>query len=151
MAHLKVVLLEDIENLGRVGQVVNVRGGFGRNYLIPQGKALPATTANLTLMEQRRKIYEAAAAQARDEALEIAGRITGISVSIGRKVGENAQLYGSVTTSDIAAALEAQRVVVDKRRILLAEPIKKLGDYQVPVRLHPEVIAELKLSVVAAE
>lgn len=151
MAHMKVVLLEDIENLGRVGQVVNVRGGHGRNYLIPQGKALAATKANMALMEQRRRVYEAAAAQQRDAALEIAGRITGLAISIARKVGENEQLYGSVTASDIGDALESKRVVVDKRRILLAEPIKRLGTYKVPVRLHPEVTAELELSVVAAE
>jgi large subunit ribosomal protein L9 len=151
MAHMKVVLLADVENLGRVGQVVNVRGGHGRNYLIPQGKALPATKSNMTLMEQRRKVYEAVAAQARDEAQEIANRIGALSVSVGRKVGENDQLYGSVTAADIADALEAKKVVVDKRRILLAEPIKRLGEYAVPVRLHPDVTAELKVSVVAAE
>ena len=149
MAHMKIVLLEDIENLGRVGQVVNVRGGFGRNYLIPQGKALLANKANMTLIGQRRKIYEAAAAKVRDEAQEIASRVNGVSVSISRKVGEADHLYGSVTTADIAEALAAKGVVVDKRRVLLTEPIKKLGDFQVPVRLHAEVTAELKVSVVA--
>ena len=151
MPHMKIVLLADVENLGRVGQVVNVRGGYGRNYLVPQGKALPATKSNIVQMEQRRKVYEAVAAQARDEAQEIAGRIQAITVSVSRKVGENAQLYGSVTTSDIAEAMSAKSVIVDKRRILLSEPIKRLGEYAVPIRLHPEVTAELKVSVVAAE
>ena len=151
MAHMKVVLLEDIENLGHVGQVVNVRGGFGRNFLIPQGKALLANTANMAFMAQRRKIYEAAAAKVRDEALEIAGRVMGVSVTIKRKVGEADHLYGSVTTADIAEALAAKGVVVDKRRVLLAEPIKRLGEFQVPVRLHAEVTAELKVSVAAEE
>jgi large subunit ribosomal protein L9 len=150
MPHMKIVLLADVENLGRVGQVVNVRGGYGRNFLIPQGKALPATKANIVQMEQRRKVYEAVAAQARDEAQEIAGRIAALSISISRKTGENEQLYGSVTTSDIADAMSEKRVVVDKRRILLPEPIKRLGEYTVPVRLHPEVTAELKVSVVSA-
>ena len=151
MPHMKIVLLADVENLGRVGQVVNVRGGHGRNFLIPQGKALPANKANMTLMEQRRKVYEAVAAQARDEAQVIADRIAALSVSVARKVGDNDQLYGSVTTSDIAEALAAKKVVVDKRRLLLAEPIKRLGEYTVSVRLHPDVTAELKVSVVAAE
>ena len=148
MASVKVVLLEDVENLGHVGQVVSVKGGFGRNYLIPQGKALPATKGNLALMEARRKIYEVAAAKAREEATEIAGRIANVSVSIGRKVGESQTLYGSVTTADVAEALAAKGVVVDKRRILLAEPIKQLGDFQVPIRVHADVTAELKVSVV---
>lgn len=149
MAHLKVVLLEDVENLGHVGQVVNVKGGFGRNYLIPQGKALAATKANMALMAQRHQIYEAAAAKARSEAQVIADRIAGLSVSVSRKVGENEVLYGSVTTGDVAEALAAKGVVVDKRRILLPESIKKLGEFQVPVRLHAEVMANLKVSVVA--
>ena len=149
MPHLKVVLLEDVENLGHVGQVVNVKGGFGRNYLIPQGKALAATKANMALMSQRHKIYEAAAAKARNEAQAIADRIAGISVSVARKVGENDVLYGSVTTGDVAEALAKKGVIVDKRRILLPESIKKIGEFTVPVRLHAEVMAELKVSVVA--
>jgi large subunit ribosomal protein L9 len=151
MPHLKVVLLEDIENLGHVGQVVNVRGGYGRNYLIPHGKALAATKSNMALMAQRRKVYEAAAAQARGEALAIAERIMAVSVSIARKVGENDQLYGSVTSSDIAEALAKKGVVVDKRRILLPEAVKKLGEFHVPVRIHAEVTADLKVAVVGEE
>ena len=146
---MKIVLLEDVENVGRVGEIVTVKSGFGRNYLVPQGKALLATKGNLALMGARRKIYEAAAAKHRDAAQEIAGRIGAVSVSIGRKVGESEMLYGSVTTADIADALAAKGVVVDKRRILLSEPIKKLGEYKIPVRIHADVTAELKLAVVA--
>ena len=149
MAGMKLVLLEDVENLGRVGEVVSVKNGYGRNYLVPQGKALIANKANLALMGARRKIYEAAAAKQRDAAQEIAGRITAITVSVGRKVGENEALYGSVTTADVAEGLAAKGVIVDKRRVLLPEPIKKLGEYKIPIRLHAEVTAELKLSVVA--
>ena len=146
--HMKIVLLEDVENLGRVGDVVSVRGGHGRNFLIPQGKALSATKGNLALMGARRKIYEAAAAKHRDAAQEIATRVKSIAVSIGRKVGEHEALYGSVTTADVAEALAAKGVIVDKRRILLAEPIKRIGEYKIPVRLHAEVTVELSLSVV---
>jgi large subunit ribosomal protein L9 len=150
MAAVKLVLLEDVENLGHVGDVVSVRGGFGRNYLIPQGKALPATKGNMSLLTARKKVYEVAAAQARAEAQAIADRIAAVSVSIARKVGESQTLYGSVTSADVAEALAAKGVIVDKRRVLLSEPIKQVGDYQVPVRLHADVTAELKVSVVAS-
>ena len=146
---MKIVLLEDLENLGRVGDVVSVRGGYGRNFLIPQGKALSATKANLALIGARRKIYEAAAAKHREAAQEIAARIKSLSLSIGRKVGENETLYGSVTTADVADALAAKGVIVDKRRILLPEALRRLGEFKIPVRLHAEVIAELALSVVS--
>lgn len=148
MAHLKVILTEDVEALGRVGEVVSVKAGFGRNYLIPQGKALPATKGNMAFVAERRKVYEAVALKARNEAAELANRINNLEVSIGRKVGESETLYGSVTTSDIGHALEGQGIVVDRRRILLTDPIKTLGVYQVPIRLHPDVTAELKLWVV---
>lgn len=151
MGRIKVVLTEDIENLGRVGEVVAVRGGYGRNYLIPQGKALPASKGNLAMVEERRKIYEAAALKQRNEAAELANRMSNLDLSVARKAGEEDTLYGSVTSVDIADLLEAQGVIVDKRRILLTEPIKKLGDFTVPVRLHPEVTAELALKVVADE
>src|SRR5687768_10374620 len=146
---MKIILLEDVENLGHVGQSVAVNPGFGRNYLIPQGKALVASRENLALMSAQRKIYEAAALHARNEATALAGRVNGLSIEIARKVGEQDTLYGSVTTADVAEALEAKGVVVDKRRILLAEPIKRLGDFKVPVRLHADVTAEVVLAVVA--
>ena len=146
---MKIVLLEDVENLGRVGEIVTVKSGFGRNYLVPQGKALLATKGNLALMGARRKIYEAAAAKHRDAAQEIAGRIGAVSVSIGRKVGESEMLYGSVTTADIAAALAEKGFEIDKRKITLAEPIKALGDVPVTIKIHRDVTATVKVSVVA--
>jgi large subunit ribosomal protein L9 len=148
MAHLKVILTEDIENLGRVGDIVNVKPGYGRNYLVPQGKALSATPANLAVMGARRKVYEAAAARAKGDAELIAQRIVALEVTVARKVGEAETLYGSVTTSDVAMALEDKGVLIDKRRILLAEPLKKLGAYEIPIRLHPDVTAQLRLAVV---
>lgn len=151
MPRIQVVLTEDIENLGRVGEVVSVRGGHGRNYLIPQGKALPATAANLAMVEERRKVFEAAAMKQRNEAAELANRMNQLALSVARKAGEEDTLYGSVTSGDVADLLEAQGVVVDKRRILLTEPIKQLGEFVVPVRLHPEVTAEVKLQVIQDE
>ena len=146
---LKVVLIEDVENLGRVGDVVSVKGGFGRNYLIPQGKALTANKGNMALMASRRQIFEVAAMRQRDQAAVLAARIGATPVTISRKVGESQTLYGSVTTGDIAEKLAAAGVVIDKRRILLTEPIKAVGEYTIPVRLHADVTAELKLVVVA--
>lgn len=148
MTTTKVILTEDVDKLGRVGDIVTVKPGYGRNYLIPQGKALPATRANLALVDARRNVYEAAALEARTEAANMAERIGRLELSIARKVGESETLYGSVTTADIAASLEAEGLIVDKRRILLSEPIKTLGVHEIPVRLHPEVTAELKLWVV---
>lgn len=148
---MKIVLTQDVENLGRVGEVVNVKPGYGRNFLIPQGMALLASRENMAYMDSRRKVYEAAAAKVRGEAEAIAARIASLSGSVARKVGESETLYGSVTTADIAAALEKGGVIVDKRRILLAEPIKKLGEYTIPVRLHADVTAQYKLAVVAAQ
>ena len=146
---IKVVLIEDVENVGRVGDVVSVKGGFGRNYLLPQGKALTANKGNMALMASRRQIFEVAAMRQRDQAAVLAARIGATPVTISRKVGESQTLYGSVTTGDIAEKLAAAGVVIDKRRILLAEPIKAVGEYAIPVRLHADVTAELKLAVVA--
>ena len=148
MGQVKIILTEDVEALGRVGDTVTVKAGYGRNYLIPQGKALPANAGNVALVAQRRKVYEAVALKARNEAAEFAGRINNLEISIARRVGDSETLYGSVTTSDIGQALESAGVVIDRRRILVTDPIKTLGVYQVPIRLHPDVTAELKLWVV---
>ena len=151
MGRIKIVLTEDIENLGRVGEVVSVRGGYGRNFLIPQGKALPASKGNLAMVDERRQVYEAAALKQRNEASDLASRMGKLDLSLLRKAGEGDTLYGSVTSVDIADLLAAKGVIVDKRRVMITEPIKKLGQYTVPVRLHAEVTAELNLKVLADE
>lgn len=151
MGRMKIVLTDDVENLGRVGDVVSVRGGYGRNFLIPQGKALAATKGNLAQVDARRTVYEAKSLKERTEAAELANRISNLSLSIAKRVGEAETLYGSVTAAEIAEALEAEGVVVDKRRLLMADPIKTLGVHSVPIRLHPDVTAELKVWVVAEE
>jgi len=151
MGRIKIVLTEDIENLGRVGEIVSVRGGYGRNFLIPQGKALPASKGNLAMVEERRQIYEAAALKQRNEASDLASRMGKLDLSLARKAGEGDTLYGSVTSVDIADLLGEKGVIVDKRRVMIAEPIKKLGQYTIPVRLHAEVTAELTVKVVADE
>jgi len=151
MGRMKIVLTEDVENLGRVGEVVAVRGGYGRNFLIPQGRALPANKGNLAMVAERRQVYEAAAVKQRSEAETVAARLAKMELSVARKAGEGQTLYGSVTSVDIADLIAAKGVIVDKRRLLIPQPIKQLGEFPFSIRLHPEVLAELTLKVEADE
>ncbi len=145
---MRIVLREDVEKLGRRGEILEVAAGFARNFLLPKGKALPATEGNLKVVERERRRYVVHQAREKEEAASQARRIAGISCTIVRKVGENEQLYGSVTASDIAEYLEKEGVALDKRRILLEEPIRALGIYTVPVKLHPDVTGEIRVWVV---
>jgi len=145
---MQIVLKEDIEKLGRRGEVVKVADGYARNYLLPLGKALAATPGNLKVIEREKRRYVARLAKEKGDHESLAGRIQALSLTLVRRVGENDVLYGSVTSSDIAEGLEKEGIVVDKRRIQLVDPIKSLGIYQVPIRLHPEVTAEVKVWVV---
>ena len=145
---MRVVLREDIEKLGRRGEVVKVAPGFARNFLLPKGKALEATGGNLKRIDREKRRYHLRVAKEKDEMTAVARRIEGLSLTLVRKVGEHDILYGSVTSSDIAEALEKEGVAIDRRRIQLADPIKSLGIYAVPVKLHPEVRAEIKVWVV---
>ena len=122
--------------------------GYARNFLLPKGKALHATDGNLKVVERERRRYVVHQAKEREEAAAIARRLAGISCTIVRKVGENEQLYGSVTSSDIAEYLAKEGVVIDKRRILLDDPIRALGIYTVPVKVHAEVQGEIRVWVV---
>lgn len=146
---LKVILKENIAALGTVGSVVEVTRGYARNFLIPQGKALEATPGNLALMEQTKAKWVQVAEQEQEEARALAARLEGVSVTIAQRVGEAERLYGSVTTAMIAAALEAQGLEVDRKNLELEEPIKKLGTYEIPVRLAPEIMAQITVEVVA--
>jgi len=146
---LKVILKENIAALGTVGSVVEVTRGYARNFLIPQGKALEATPGNLALMEQTKTKWVQAAEQEQEEARALAARLEGLSVTIAQRVGEAERLYGSVTAAMIAAALEAQGLEVDRKQLELEEPIKKLGTYEIPVRLSPEILAQITVEVVS--
>ncbi len=148
---MRVILLSDQRHLGKRGQVVDVKPGFGRNYLVPQGLALEATHANVKYFEQQRTKIDAQHAKERDAAAEIANAMAGLRVEIPKRVGETGTLYGSVTAGDVAESLEKKGFVVDRRRIDLEGGIKALGDHPVRVELHPEVIAEVTVSVVAEE
>jgi large subunit ribosomal protein L9 len=146
---LKIILTEDVTPLGAMGAVVDVARGYARNYLIPQGKAMEATSSNLARVEQAKAKYLQAQAAVREAAMVQVAHLQGVSVTIAQRVGEEERLYGSVTTGMIAEALGDQGVEVDKKQLELAEPIKKLGTYEVIVRLAPEVKGTITVEVVA--
>lgn len=144
---MKLVLLEDVDKLGKRGAVVSVKDGYGRNFLIPRKLAITATEGNLKMVEMEKKKIQVQEVKEEKDASTVKADIEKLSLTIPMKAGEADVLFGSVTAADIAEALEKQGVTVDKRRIELEEPIKRLGSYQVPVRLHKNVSAEVKLSV----
>ncbi|MDL2307331.1 50S ribosomal protein L9 [Desulfovibrio sp. OttesenSCG-928-C06] len=148
---MKLILRADVENLGRLGDVVKVRPGYGRNYLLPQGLAMLATDSNLKVFEQERRKLQAKMDALRSDANAVADRIAAVALSITMRVGENDKLYGSVTTSMIAAELAKQGIEVDRHRILLDAAIRTLGEFDVRIRLHADVNATLKLKVVPEE
>jgi large subunit ribosomal protein L9 len=147
---MDVVLLKSVERLGTEGCVVAVRPGYARNYLIPNGLALPATPQRLRMLEELKTRREQQAARIRQRALALKRKLESRSVTLTLSLGEGGKPFGSVTVHDIAQALQEDQFPVEKPAIQLEEPIKALGIYEVPVRLHPEVTATLKLWVVKA-
>ena len=145
---MKVILKEDIPKLGRMGQTVDVARGYGRNYLIPQGKAILATSKNLKGLEHERMLIQRKADLARKEAEGLAGKISGLTLTLTRKVVEEDKLYGSVSISDIAQALEEAGVEIERKLIKLDEPIKSLGEFKVAIKAYHDVTAELTVQVV---
>jgi large subunit ribosomal protein L9 len=146
---MDVILREHVDNVGRRGEVVKVADGYARNFLLPRKLALPATEGNKKQIEREKVKFDLKEAEEQKVSQAIAERIANIDVEIARKVGETDALYGSVTTSDIAEALEKKGFEVDRRKLVLQEPIKKLGEFSIPVKLHREVTAQIKLRVVA--
>jgi large subunit ribosomal protein L9 len=147
---IEVILKEHVEHLGRRGEIVKVADGYARNFLFPRKLALAVTTENKRQIERERARAEAREAEEAQIAQALATRLEAIEVAIARRVGENETLYGSVTASDIAEALAARELGVDRRKIQLPEPLKTLGDHVVPVKLHRDVTADVKVKVVAA-
>jgi large subunit ribosomal protein L9 len=145
---MKIILREDVPSLGGKGTVVNVANGYGRNYLIPKGFAYLATPGNMNRYEEEKQFFDARSIKDKEEAQGLASRLTNISCTIAKKVGENEVLYGSVTNADIAAVLKEEGFNVDKRKIVIDEPLKKLGVYNIPIKLHLDVTADLKVWVV---
>ena len=148
---MQVILLERIPKLGQMGDVVEVKPGYARNYLIPQGKALRATKEALEEFERRRKQLEAANLERRQEAEKVAAEIAGRSVVVLRQASESNHLYGSVSARDIAEAFTAAGVTLDRKQVRLEEPIKTIGIHRVTVALHPEVEVELVVNVARSE
>ena len=146
---MKVILRADVEKLGYLGEVVDVRAGYGRNFLLPNGLAMPATPGNMKVFESERKKLEARMAELRQQAAGLGERIQAAEVVIPMRVGENNKLYGSVTAHSIGEALDALGLEVDRRRILLDSSIRSLGTHTVRVRLHADVVVELPVNVVA--
>jgi large subunit ribosomal protein L9 len=145
---IHVVLKEDVESLGTSGDVVRVRPGFARNYLIPRGLAVPATSGNLARVEDLKRLAATRAEKALTEARQVATKLEALSVKIARAVGEENRMYGSVTPRDIEEAFSEQGVSIDRKKIQLAEPLKALGLASVPIKLHPQVVAKLSVEVV---
>jgi large subunit ribosomal protein L9 len=144
---MELILRDDVEKLGRRGDVVKVKDGYARNFLLPRGLGMPVTTANKAMIEKEKKAHEAHLAKEKAEFESLAARIGGLRFVAPRKVGENEVLYGSVTAGDIAEFLKAKGIEIDKRKVQLDEPIKHLGEHEVKVKLHPEVTASVRLLV----
>jgi large subunit ribosomal protein L9 len=146
---MKLILREDVYNLGKGGELVEVKAGYGRNFLIPRGLAVLANPKNIREVEHQKAVAAAKAAKLKASAEAIAKRLSDTPVTLKRKVGEQDKLYGSVTAMDVAEALAARGLDIDRRTIDLSEPIKTLGDFEVGVKLHSEVIGKAKVKVVA--
>jgi len=145
---MEVILREHVDNLGRRGEIVKVADGYARNFLLPRKLALLATEGNKKQIARERQKFDAKEAEERSGADALASRMANVEVVIARKVGETEALYGSVTTADIAEALAAQGFNIDRRKLQLPDPIKKIGETDVPVKLHPDVTATVKVKVV---
>jgi large subunit ribosomal protein L9 len=146
---MKVILREDVEKLGKAGDVVKVADGFGRNYLIPRQLAVPADVRNLKALEHDRRVIEARAKKSRKSAESLATRLASVSLTIPAKAGEEGKLFGAITSRDIADAMEKAGVPVDRKNVLLQDPIKQLGDYKVKIKAGTDLHPEISVSVVA--
>ena len=145
---MEVILREHVDNLGKRGEIVKVADGFARNYLLPRKLALPATDGNRKHVERERKIMETREAEEKAAAEAIATRLATVDIAIARRVGDTEQLYGSVTAADIVDFLKSKGFEVDRRKLILPEPLKTLGEFDVPLKLHREVTVPLKVKVV---
>jgi large subunit ribosomal protein L9 len=144
---MQIILQEDVDKLGTRGQLVDVAEGYARNFLLPRKYAIEATPNNMKRLDKMRAAFAKKEATEKEAAQKLAELLAGVSLEFVRRTGENDHLFGSVTSGDIAASLEAKGYNIDKKKIVLAEPIKALGDFEVPVKLHREITATLKVAV----
>lgn len=148
---MKVVLRQDFENLGKFGDIVNVRDGYARNFLIPRKIALPATPGNIRMIENEKRQKAFKLEKERLTAQQLAERLAGLEITIPMRAGENERLFGSVTPQMIANEIAKLGIEIERKKILLDEPIKSLGNYEVVVKLHPDVNVKIKVNIVRAE
>jgi len=146
---MQLILREDIEKLGSRGQVVKVAAGYARNYLLPKKLAVVATESNKKIVDQERDAHLRREAKLSSEAADLAKLLSAVTVTIKQKAGEEGHLFGSVNSKDIAEALELQNFTIDRRKIQLDDPIKQVGEYKIPVKLHKDVMAEVTVNVAA--
>ena len=145
---MKVILKEDVKSIGSMGQVVDVSDGFARNYLVPRGLAVEANVKNIKSLEHEKKVIQEKARKVKNSVQDLADRLANITVVIKTKAGEEGKLFGSVTTMDIAEQLKNQGIEIDKKKISLDEPIKRLGTYAVNLKLHSEITAQVNMQVI---
>lgn len=148
MAMLQIILRKDVDNLGRAGEVVAVRPGYGRNFLIPRGMALAATRGNIAQLEHQKRIIAAEQARIKAEHAKMAEQLKGVTVSIARKKGQDGKLFGSVSGKDISEALANQNLQIDRKLIKLDEALKAIGSYEVPIRFSGDTSVEIRVNVV---
>ncbi|MDR2946989.1 MAG: 50S ribosomal protein L9 [Candidatus Adiutrix sp.] len=144
---MEIILIKDVDNLGLSGQVLNVAPGYARNFLLPGGAALLATPGNLKMLAKKRAEFEARAKAEKDQAVDLKNKMAEVRLVFRRKTGEKGKLYGAVTAMDIAEALLAAGHNIDRKRLRLSEPLKSVGEFEVPVRLHAEITATFRVSV----
>ncbi|NCO68340.1 MAG: 50S ribosomal protein L9 [Nitrospirae bacterium CG_4_10_14_0_8_um_filter_41_23] len=145
---MKVLLKDDVKNIGKMGQIVEVADGYARNYLVPKGLAIEANTKNIKSMEHQKRIIQDNAKKIKVSAQDLLNKISTITLVIKAKAGEEGKLFGSVTTMDIAELLQNEGIEIDKKKISLDEPIKRLGSYSVNVKIHPEISTQVNIQVV---
>ncbi|GAB6182593.1 50S ribosomal protein L9 [Thermodesulfovibrio hydrogeniphilus] len=146
---MKVILKDDVQGLGKAGQIVNVKDGYARNYLLPRGLALIADEKNVKLLEIQKKKFEEEAKKRRQDAESVAQRLSELQLTIKAKAGEDQKLFGSITAKDIAEALQKEGFSVDKKQVVISEPIKRVGEYAIEIKLQEGISAKLKVNVVA--
>lgn len=145
---MKVILKEDVKNLGNMGQIVNVAGGFARNYLVPRGLAIEASAKNMKSLQHEQKIIQEKAKKVKESMHEFAERLSKITLTVKAKAGEEGKLFGAVTSMDIADHLKQQGIEIDRKKIFLDEPIKRLGTHSVMIHLHPGIDSQITLQVI---
>ncbi len=145
---MKVILKEDVKSIGSMGQIVDVADGFGRNYLVPKGLAVEANIKNIKSLEHEKKVIQEKVKKIKNQAQDLAGRVSDTTLVIKAKAGEEGKLFGSVTTMDIVEQLKNAGIDIDKKKIILEEPIKRVGSYSIKIKIHPEIATEVNVQVI---